>query len=123
MGESYPELVRARSLIEQVLKQEEEKFHQTLDKGLKLLQESTASLNKEGSLSGDIAFKLYDTYGFPLDLTQDILRSDNKTVDEKGFQDCMEVQNKRREKRQRFRRLPTKISGSKSMTNLARQSF
>lgn len=98
MGESYPELVRARSLIEQVLKQEEEKFHQTLDKGLKLLRESTASLNKEGSLSGDIAFKLYDTYGFPLDLTQDILRSDNKTVDEKGFQDCMEVQKQKARK-------------------------
>ncbi len=92
MGDTYPELGRAQVLMQQTLLQEEEKFRQTLERGLKLLQESTSGLS--GDLPGDVAFKLYDTYGFPLDLTQDVLRAENKSVDTAGFQKCMEQQRK-----------------------------
>ncbi len=92
MGEAYPELGRAQVLMQQTLQHEEEKFRQTLERGLKLLQESTTSLSANQALPGDIAFKLYDTYGFPLDLTQDVLRAENKSVDVVGFQKCMEHQ-------------------------------
>jgi alanyl-tRNA synthetase len=89
MGQAYPELVRAQSLVSDVLLQEEIRFKQTLDKGLKLLDEELIGLSKGGSLKGEVAFKLYDTYGFPLDLTQDILKSKEITVDTKAFDDCM----------------------------------
>ncbi|MBY0462452.1 MAG: alanine--tRNA ligase [Alphaproteobacteria bacterium] len=92
MGDTYPELCRAQTLIQQTLKLEEEKFRQTLERGLKLLQESTASLSKGQDFPGDVAFKLYDTYGFPLDLTQDVLRAENKAVDVTEFGKCMEQQ-------------------------------
>jgi len=92
MGEAYPELVRAQPLIQQILQQEEEKFRQTLERGLKLLQESTSVLLPAQPLPADVAFKLYDTFGFPLDLTQDVLRAEGRTVDEKGFQACMAEQ-------------------------------
>src|SRR5579859_918676 len=69
MGAAYPELVRAQPLIEETLKLEETRFRQTLDKGLKLLDEATAGMGEGATLSGDVAFKLYDTYGFPYDLT------------------------------------------------------
>ncbi len=96
MGEAYPELVRGQSLIQQVLQQEEEKFRQTLERGLKLLQDSTSSLAEGQALSGEVAFKLYDTYGFPLDLTQDVLRAEqNRTVDTEGFQQCMTEQKRK----------------------------
>ncbi len=92
MGEAYPELIKHQKLITEALKLEEEKFKQTLDKGLKLLDEETALLKEGDSLSGDIAFKLYDTYGFPLDLTQDALRNKNMTVDTTGFELAMSKQ-------------------------------
>ncbi|MBY0281634.1 MAG: alanine--tRNA ligase [Alphaproteobacteria bacterium] len=92
MGDAYPELSRAQTLIQQTLKLEEEKFRQTLERGLKLLQESASSLSKDRDFPGDVAFKLYDTYGFPLDLTQDVLRAENKAVDVTEFQKCMELQ-------------------------------
>ena len=92
MGEAYPELVRAQPLIQQILYQEEEKFRQTLERGLKLLQDSTALLPPLQPLPADVAFKLYDTFGFPLDLTQDVLRAEGRTVDETGFQACMAEQ-------------------------------
>lgn len=95
MGDTYPELGRAQVLMQQTLEQEEEKFRQTLERGLKLLQESTSGLSGGQALSGDVAFKLYDTYGFPLDLTQDVLRAENKSVDTAGFQKCMEQQKKK----------------------------
>lgn len=88
MGEAYPELVRAQSLITEILKLEEERFGQTIDRGLKLLDEETSSMGG-GTLAGDVAFKLYDTYGFPLDLTIDILRTKNIKVDEAGFTAAM----------------------------------
>ena len=92
MGEAYPELIKNQQLIVEALKLEEEKFKQTLDKGLKLLADETVSLNSGDSLSGDVAFKLYDTYGFPLDLTQDALRSKGIMVDTDGFNQAMEKQ-------------------------------
>lgn len=92
MGEAYPELEKNQKLIVEALKLEEERFKQTLDKGLKLLADETAGLNAGDSLSGDVAFKLYDTYGFPLDLTQDALRAKNISVDTAGFDAAMEKQ-------------------------------
>ena len=92
MGEHYPELGRAEASIKETLKQEEERFKQTLERGLKLLEEETEKLSKGETLKGEAAFKLYDTYGFPLDLTQDILRGKGMQVDESGFAICMEKQ-------------------------------
>ena len=92
MGKQYPELKRAEATITDNLKQEEERFKQTLERGLKLLDEESEKLSGGATLSGDIAFKLYDTYGFPLDLTQDILRTQGKFVDTDGFEKCMEGQ-------------------------------
>jgi alanyl-tRNA synthetase len=92
MGGQYPELKRAEATITENLKQEEERFKQTLERGLKLLEEESAPLSKGQKLSGDAAFKLYDTYGFPLDLTQDILRARGIEVDTDGFEKCMDGQ-------------------------------
>ncbi|NCP61638.1 MAG: alanine--tRNA ligase [Alphaproteobacteria bacterium] len=92
MGEAYPELARAQALITETLKLEEERFRRTLGRGLKLLEEEQEKLSHSKVLPGDIAFKLYDTYGFPLDLTQDILRSHNQSVDIPGFNAAMEEQ-------------------------------
>ena len=92
MSGAYPELKRAQASITDNLKQEEERFKQTLERGLKLLEEESAKISKGQKLAGDAAFKLYDTYGFPLDLTQDILRSQDKLVDTDGFEKCMEGQ-------------------------------
>jgi len=92
MGEHYPELQRGQALITETLKLEEERFKQTLDRGLKLLEEETEKLPAKGKLSGEAAFKLYDTYGFPLDLTQDILRGRDLSVDTDGFDVCMAKQ-------------------------------
>ena len=92
MGEAYPELYKAETLIKETIKTEEERFIKTMEKGLKLLDEETASMKEGDTLSGQTAFKLYDTYGFPLDLTQDALKVRNISVDEKGFNDAMEEQ-------------------------------
>ena len=92
MGGQYPELIRAQAVITENLKQEEERFKETLGRGLKLLEEETEKLVHGQSLPGDAAFKLYDTYGFPLDLTQDILKSRGITVDTDGFEKAMEGQ-------------------------------
>ncbi|MBB4121707.1 alanine--tRNA ligase [Martelella radicis] len=92
MGRAYPELPRAESLISETLKLEETRFRKTLDRGLTLLEEATRDLSKGDSLDGETAFKLYDTYGFPLDLTQDALRARDIHVDLTGFQDAMHRQ-------------------------------
>ena len=89
MGAAYPELVRAQPLIEATLQQEEARFRQTLATGLKLLDEAAADLGDGGTLSGETAFKLYDTYGFPYDLTEDALRSRGLQVDRDGFDAAM----------------------------------
>ncbi len=90
MGRAYPELVRATPLIMETLNLEEDRFRQTLEKGLKLLTEESQKV--KDLLPGEIAFKLYDTYGFPLDLTQDVLRAEGKSVDTTGFDKAMERQ-------------------------------
>ena len=92
MGAAYPELGRAEALIAETLKLEETNFKQTLERGLKLLDEETAKLEAGEAFSGEIAFKLYDTYGFPLDLTQDVLRTRGRSVAVEGFDAAMERQ-------------------------------
>ena len=95
MGAAYPELQRAETLIEGTLKLEETRFRTLLERGLHLLTDETQKLGEGGVLAGDVAFKLYDTYGFPVDLTQDALRSEGKSVDLKGFEAAMAEQRKR----------------------------
>lgn len=92
MGDTYNELVRAQSLITETLKHEETRFRKTLERGLGLLEDETSNLKKGATFSGETAFKLYDTYGFPLDLTQDALRARGIEVDTKGFDTAMERQ-------------------------------
>ncbi|WP_431299829.1 alanine--tRNA ligase [Tabrizicola sp. BL-A-41-H6] len=92
MGAAYPELGRAQSLIEETLRLEETRFKQTLDRGLKLLDDELTRLPEGGALPGAAAFKLYDTYGFPLDLTQDALREKGREVDVQGFDHAMQEQ-------------------------------
>lgn len=92
MGDVFPELVRAQALITETLRLEETRFKETLGRGLKLLDMESAKLADGGVLSGDIAFRLYDTYGFPLDLTQDVLRGKHMSVDTQGFEAAMERQ-------------------------------
>jgi alanyl-tRNA synthetase len=89
MGAAYPELIRAQPLIEATLQQEETRFRQTLVTGLRLLDEATADLAQGGTLAGETAFKLYDTYGFPYDLTEDALRARGLQVDRAGFDTAM----------------------------------
>jgi alanyl-tRNA synthetase len=92
MGETYPELIRGQALITETLKVEETRFRKTLEKGLSLLDEASAGLNKGDTFAGDVAFKLYDTFGFPLDLTQDALKPRGIAVDTKAFDAAMEKQ-------------------------------
>ncbi len=94
MGEAYPELKTQQASVERILKTEEEQFAKTLEQGLKILEQDLASL--EGSvIPGEVVFKLYDTYGFPMDLTGDIARERELTIDEEGFQREMEAQRER----------------------------
>ncbi|MEO0972836.1 MAG: alanine--tRNA ligase, partial [Pseudomonadota bacterium] len=95
MGAAYPELQRAEGLISDTLRLEEEKFAGLLDRGLKLLSEETSKLPGGGTLPGEAAFKLYDTYGFPLDLTEDALRRDGFALDTDGFDKAMAEQKER----------------------------
>jgi len=92
MGLAYPELIRAEALITETLRLEETRFRKTLERGLAILDEETRNLGKGQSLSGDTAFTLYDTYGFPLDLTQDALKPRGIAVDTEGFNAAMERQ-------------------------------
>src|SRR5665213_2212962 len=92
MGQAYPDLVRAENLIEETLRLEETRFRKTLDRGLVILDEKSAALKKGDMFDGDTAFTLYDTYGFPLDLTQDALRNRGISVDVASFTDAMERQ-------------------------------
>ena len=95
MGTAYPELVRAEALIAETLKLEEGRFRNLLARGLHLLAEETAKLGQGQPLPGEVAFRLYDTYGFPLDLTQDALRAEGRAVDVAGFEAAMEEQRRR----------------------------
>ncbi len=92
MGAAFPELKRAEALISETLKLEETRFKETLDRGLRLLEEETSKLGECETLDGAVAFRLYDTYGFPLDLTEDVLRGQGRSVDTSGFDAAMEKQ-------------------------------
>ncbi|MCI2393176.1 alanine--tRNA ligase [Aliiroseovarius sediminis] len=95
MGQAYPELGRAQTMIEETLLNEETRFKKTLDRGLKLLDDEVTDLPEGVDLPGETAFKLYDTYGFPLDLTQDALREKGRGVDQAGFDTAMNEQKAR----------------------------
>ncbi|MDR2795023.1 MAG: alanine--tRNA ligase [Holosporaceae bacterium] len=95
MKQAYPELEKARFTIASMIHSEEEKFLDTLERGLKILQQDIKNIPTGGQLDGEIAFKLYDTYGFPLDLTQDILKTENISVDLEGFEESLEKQRNR----------------------------
>ena len=95
MGKAYPELVERRDLIERTLKKEEEQFLNTLDRGLNLLESELLKLGDSKVIPGDVVFKLYDTYGFPADLTGDVVRDRGYTVDMEGFDKCMAEQRAR----------------------------
>lgn len=93
MGEAYPELNRAEKLIIETIKQEEERFKETLDNGIKILSKEISELPQGQKIfSGEAAFKLYDTYGFPIDITKDILKENNLEVDEAGFEEALKAQ-------------------------------
>jgi alanyl-tRNA synthetase len=97
MGDAYPELRERQRHIQEVIRSEEERFSETLEKGLGLLEQAVADLKRKNGrvLSGEVAFRLYDTYGFPLDLTADILRGEEISVDQAGFERLMEEQRNR----------------------------
>ena len=95
MGAAYPEIQRAEALVTETLRLEETRFRSLLDRGLHLLSEETAKLGSGQPLPGEVAFRLYDTYGFPLDLTQDALRAEGRGVDVAGFEAAMAEQKRR----------------------------
>jgi alanyl-tRNA synthetase len=95
MGAAYPEIVRAEALVTETLKLEETRFRSLLERGLGLLTEESGRLGEGGTLPGNVAFRLYDTFGFPLDLTQDALRAEGKSVDTAGFEAAMTEQRQR----------------------------
>ncbi|PHI97405.1 alanine--tRNA ligase [Parasaccharibacter apium] len=95
MGHAYPELNQHKALIAETMKGEEERFTALLGRGMALLEEEMGRLSSKGQLPGDVAFKLYDTFGFPLDLTQDVLRERGHKVDEAGFENAMAEQRQR----------------------------
>lgn len=92
MGDAYPELVKQQTLIEEALKQEENQFSRTLEQGLRILRDHMQMMQGKLEIPGDVAFKLYDTYGFPVDLTADIAREQGRHVDMEGFHQCMQHQ-------------------------------
>ncbi len=94
MGDAYPELAKAEEKVEQLLLKEEQRFAETLEQGMKILDEAIADLNGD-TIPGDVVFKLYDTYGFPVDLTADIAREQNLRLDETGFEKAMQQQRER----------------------------
>ncbi len=95
MGKAYPELIEQKALIERTLKKEEEQFLNTLDRGLNLLETELEKLGANRTIPGEVVFKLYDTYGFPADLTQDVVRDRNYVVDMEGFEKEMQAQRER----------------------------
>lgn len=102
MGEDYPELVSNQVLIEKQLKKEEHQFAETLGTGMQEFNKATADLAADEVVSGELAFKLYDTFGFPLDLTEDLAREHNRGVDVVGFNRCMEAQKQRSRSQKQF---------------------
>lgn len=103
LGEEYPDNASNAALAEKLLKLEEEKFRKTLDTGLSLINEELNKVKKGDKFSGEVAFKLYDTFGFPLDLTEVILREKNIELDSKGFEEAMEKQKEQSKKGSKFK--------------------
>ena len=103
MGEAYPELTRGRAQAERVLKQEEERFAETLANGMQILDAAIKSLPTRGVIDGATVFKLYDTYGFPVDLTADVARERGLTIDQSGFEAEMDAQRKRARAASKFK--------------------
>src|SRR6186713_717362 len=103
MGEAYPELTRGRAQAERVLKQEEERFAETLANGMQILETAIKSLPEKGMIDGATVFKLYDTYGFPVDLTNDVARERGLTIDQAGFDAEMEAQRERARAASKFK--------------------
>ncbi|WP_405047782.1 alanine--tRNA ligase [Rheinheimera pacifica] len=101
MGEAYPELVEKQAVVEKILKLEEEQFGKTLERGLVILEDALAGLTGT-ELPGELVFKLYDTYGFPVDLTNDVARERNLTIDQAGFDAAMAQQRKRAQQASNF---------------------
>jgi alanyl-tRNA synthetase len=101
MGEAYPELVSQQVSVEKVLKVEEEQFSRTLTRGMQILNDTLDSLESD-VIPGDVVFKLYDTYGFPADLTADVAREKNVSIDQEGFDQCMKQQRERAQKSSQF---------------------
>jgi alanyl-tRNA synthetase len=119
MGDDYPELKDQQSHIELALEQEELKFAETLEVGLQEYQKATQKLDSKATIPGSVAFKLYDTFGFPLDLTQDVAREDGRQVDVKAFDQCMEQQKDRSRTSKQFtqtNQLSTEIISSLNPT-------
>jgi alanyl-tRNA synthetase len=112
MGDAYPELIKTKSLLEQTLKREEEQFIQTLDQGLKSLEQTISHLHHEKVIPGETVFKLYDTYGFPVDLTADIARERDLSIDFAGFEQEMEKQRKRSQETSKFELDTTTFEGT-----------
>lgn len=112
MGDAYPELIKNKSHVEQTLKREEEQFIQTLDQGLKILEQSISRLHHESVIPGETVFRLYDTYGFPVDLTADIARERNLTIDFAGFEQEMEKQRRRSQETSKFELDTTSFEGA-----------
>ncbi|WP_370451214.1 alanine--tRNA ligase [Lysobacter sp. N42] len=102
MGDAFPELAKAEKAIVKALQQEEDQFARTVQRGLSLLEDAMSDLTEGDVLAGDVAFKLYDTYGFPLDLTADITREKGIKIDQKGFDDAMAEQRERAQKASNF---------------------
>jgi alanyl-tRNA synthetase len=117
MGEAYPELLKAQAHVEKVLKKEEQRFAETLDQGCEILEAAIADL-KGKQIPGEVVFKLYDTYGFPVDLTADIARERDLTVDEEGFENAMEQQRDRARAASKFA-----ASGGESLKTDAETAF
>src|SRR5690606_30628888 len=103
LGEEYPDNAQNSALAEKLLKLEEEKFRKTLDTGLALINEELTKIKPGGKLSGEVAFKLYDTFGFPLDLTEVILREKNLELDSAGFEAAMKQQKELSKKNSKFK--------------------
>ncbi len=101
MGDAYPELVKAQAHVEKVLEKEERRFAETLDQGMDMLESAIAELDGQ-QIPGDVVFKLYDTYGFPVDLTADIARERKLTIDDQGFEKAMDQQRDRARAASRF---------------------
>jgi alanyl-tRNA synthetase len=117
MGDAYPELRTEEQRIREVIRTEEERFGETLEKGLALLEDATAKLKRENRqvLPGDVAFRLYDTFGFPLDLTEDILRGESIAVDQAGFEKLMQEQRARGREARESTSMESKIQLDRSV--------